>query len=79
MHTLLRNYMLAHMKGVLVKFQATAEISHGGEKGAAREALSSTAISPWFGPGVSIGTGLVIDRNGETSKQSDNVLYWPDV
>ena len=79
MHDLFRNYILAHVAGVIGKFKATVAIKQPGVKGAAREALAASVVSPWFGPSVKIGTGIIIDRHGANSLQSDNVLYWPDV
>jgi hypothetical protein len=79
MHPLFRSYMLAHMEGVLHKYRATRALVHHGQKGAAREALAASAVRPWFGPAVAIGTGIVIDNTGKESRQCDNVLYWPDI
>ena len=79
MHSLFRNYMLAHMAGVIAKFRATSAMQHEGQKGTAREALAASVVRPWFGRSVEIGTGTIIDRHGMNSRLSDNVLYWPDV
>lgn len=79
MHALFRDYMLAHMAGVLGKFRATNAITHRGEKGTIREALAAGIVRPWLGPSVKIGTGFVIQQHGGQSLQCDNVLYWPDV
>jgi hypothetical protein len=79
MHTLFREYMLAHMAGTMGKFEATRAISHTLIKGLAREALASGVLRPWFGSSIKIETGIVIDSRGNQSRQCDNVLFWPDV
>ena len=83
MHELFRENLVAHMKGVMSKFEATHGIEHRYQKGFAREALVKTAIEPWFGPGVAIGSGFVItsigsidDQEGQTSAECDNIIYW---
>ncbi len=75
MHTLFRDYMLAHMLGTIGKFVATRSMKHPGEKGTIREALAAGVVRPWFGPSVMVGTGFDIDRIGGESLQCDNVLY----
>ena len=86
MHKLFLDSLLAHMKGVMAHFEATRGIDHRYQKGFAREALVKTAIEPWFGPSVSIGSGFVInsytnldDQRGGTSSECDNVIFWPDL
>ena len=79
MNSQFNEHLNAHMEGVLAKFRASTSITHNGEKGRAREALVSTAIEPWFGPEIQIGSGFVIDSFGNSSKQTDNVIYWPSV
>lgn len=86
MHTLFRENLVAHMNGVISKFEATKGIEHRYQKGFAREALVQTAIEPWFGPSIAIGSGFVItsaasrdDDTGKTSPECDNVIYWPDM
>ena len=86
MHKLFVDSLLAHMKGVLAHFEASRGIDHRYQKGFAREALVKTAIEPWFGPNVSIGSGFVInavtsmsDHTGSTSTECDNVIFWPDL
>lgn len=73
------SHLIAHMTGVLAKFRSSGLITHAGEKGRAREALVAAAIEPWFGPSVSIGSGFIIDSFGNSSRQADNVIFWPDV
>jgi hypothetical protein len=85
MHKLFLDCLLAHMDGVLAQFEATRGIDHKYQKGFARQALMQTAVEPWFGPSVAIGSGFVInaisnihDQRGHTSNECDNVLFWPD-
>lgn len=86
MHKLFLDCLLAHMEGVLAQFESTRGIEHRYQKGFARQALVQTAIEPWFGPSVSIGSGFVInavysvdDQRGQTSTECDNIIYWPDL
>ena len=86
MHLDFLKSLIAHMENVINHFEATRGIGHAYQKGAAREALARTAIEPWFGPSVAIGSGFVInainnpsDQRGLTSTECDNVIYWPDL
>jgi len=58
------------------EFERSANISHQVVKGTARElAIVERLLKPYFPQKYSIGSGLIADVTGTTSKQQDIVIY----
>ena len=55
--------------------QKTAQLSHPGEKGAAREDVVRAFLSDHLPKRYAIGSGFVVDAAGRVSRQIDIVLY----
>ncbi|MFN2117662.1 MAG: DUF6602 domain-containing protein [Candidatus Promineifilaceae bacterium] len=63
-------------KKMQADFERSAKLSHSGLKGDARElAIVRNLLGPYLPKKYSIGSGLIADASGSTSKQQDIVIY----
>jgi hypothetical protein len=56
-------------------FDATGEISHSGEKGTFRELLLRGLLASILPPHFGLGSGIVVDKWGRQSRQTDIVIF----
>jgi hypothetical protein len=56
-------------------YKASGAVTHSGEKGQQREAFLARLLESILPPHFGIGTGIIVDRFGKQSLQTDLIIY----
>lgn len=59
----------------IFRAKKASEVEHNGFAGEIREIFLSDLITPFLPNDFNVGTGKIVDRNGNLSKQTDIVIY----
>lgn len=73
--TLLQQYFSAIVRTLVEMSDALSDIDHRLTKGQLREFLVSRILSAFLTSEFGIGTGIVVNKNGEESNQIDIIIY----
>ena len=66
-------------RGVIGEASAAQQLSHAGTKGRIREIIAEKILTPVLPPSVKIGSGHLVTAQGNTSPQTDLILYAPSI
>ena len=70
-----RSLLDARIRDLLTFYEVSRDVSHPGEKGVLREAFLSRLLESVLPPHFGIGSGLIVDRSGRQSLQTDVIIY----
>jgi hypothetical protein len=74
-HPLLRDLLAEKIASAIKSASTVRGISHLGLRGRAREIFVNELLAPFLLPGQIVGTGAVVDSQGNESSQSDIVVF----
>jgi hypothetical protein len=63
------------VQDLLNLYETTGSISHPGEKGTFREILVRSVLSSLLPPHFGLGTGIIVDKWGRQSRQTDIIVF----
>ena len=70
-----RQYFTALIKSAIVKSDALSNIEHNVTKGVLRECLVSDILSEILPSQFGVGSGIIVNSDGDQSKQTDIIIY----
>lgn len=70
-----RNHFQIAVSNALEKQKAVSTIDHAGLRGKSREIFLSDLLKPVLLPGMGIGTGKIVDSEGNKSSECDLIVY----
>lgn len=73
--TIIKDYSTAMMKGFYEKVKSMKELRHNLSKGEIRELFLNELLSNFITDQFGIGTGIIVDSNGNQSHQMDIIIY----
>jgi len=72
---MLRNAIVAATQNMLELYDLSGGIKHDGEKGAFREFFIAQLVRPLLPHHYGVGSGVVVDADGQQSRQTDLIIY----
>lgn len=72
---MLRKAIMAATQNMLELYDLSGGIKHDGEKGAFREFFIAQLVRPLLPLHYGVGSGVVVDSDGQQSRQSDLIIY----
>lgn len=73
--TLIQKYSSSIIRGALENIEALKDLKHKSTKGQLRELFVSNVLNFFIPKQCGIGTGIIINQNGDQSNQTDIIIY----
>jgi hypothetical protein len=78
-NNLVRDFVLQDISAAMDSFEKTRAVEHRGLKGKAREIFVKKLFQSLLTNDFKFGSGVITDRHGNQAKETDVILYCPEV
>jgi hypothetical protein len=76
---LIRDFARKDVANAIAAFESSRKIEHPGVKGRAREIFTQRLLRKFLSADFAFGSGIIIDRFGAQSSETDLILHCPEV